>query len=154
MGKEWVRGNHVHGHPVRLATAVHDLSLRLDPSNDDSPYPYGLYILNRTGTGDYNRRVYPEDEMEELGQYVIYRQFPDYTNKRLSMGLPYPLPPQFRPSFDEEFAHDNSPVALAAIARGAAIRDPFKEKKGTSVTLGFWMFTTEVREPLRDVMFR
>ncbi|KAJ3547233.1 hypothetical protein NM688_g5422 [Phlebia brevispora] len=109
--------------------------------------PYGMYILNRMGTGDYERRLYPEDDMEVLGDYLMYRYYPDFTRKRLEMHLPYPLPPHFKPLFDQEFSRDNS-------APDQTEDDPKREKKGNSVTLGLWMFPSDAREPLKDVMMR
>lgn len=110
-----------------------------------------MFILNRMGTGDYERRIYPEDDMEVLGDYLMYRYYPYYTKKRLEMQLPYPLPPQFRPMFDREFARDNSAPEQAA---DEGPQDSRKEKKGNSVTLGLWMFPSDAREPLKDVMIR
>ena len=51
--------------------------------SQDKPH-CGIYILNRMGTGDYGRRVYPEDVMQESGQYLMYRYYPDYTKKNVS----------------------------------------------------------------------
>ena len=94
--------------------------------------------------------LFRSDDMEVLGDYLMYRYYPDYTKKRLEMNLPYPLPPQYRPMFDAEFSKDNSiPDEAQASAQGSK-----KEKKGNSVTLGLWMFPTDVREPLKDVMLR
>ena len=112
-----------------------------------------MFILNRMGTGDYERRIYPEDDMEVLGQYLMYRYYPDYTKKRLEMNLPYPLPPQYRQMFDQEFAVDHSAPEASEEARASG-QESRKERKGTSVTLGLWMFPSDVHEPLKDVMIR
>lgn len=99
------------------------------------------------GTGDYIKRIYPEDDMEVFGKYLMYRYYPDFTEKRLAMHLPYPIPDQYRPQFDAEFAIDNSePDDL----------DPNKKRKrqGNSITLGYWAFQQEAHEPLEDVMMR
>lgn len=109
-----------------------------------------MFILNRMGTGDYGRRLYPEDDVEVLGDYLMYRYYPDFTKKRLEMNLPYPIPPQYRPLFDREFARDSSqPEEAQESAQSLG-----KEKKGTSVTIGLWMFPSDAREPLKDVMLR
>ncbi|PSR71394.1 hypothetical protein PHLCEN_2v12661 [Hermanssonia centrifuga] len=105
------------------------------------------------GTGDYERRIYPEDDIEVLGDYLMYRYYPDYTKKRHEMKLSYPLPAQYRVIFDQEFAKDNS-VPEQSQQQSAASEDPKKEKKGNSVTLGLWMFPSDAREPLKDVMIR
>ncbi len=105
------------------------------------------------GTGDYERRIYPEDDIEVLGDYLMYRYYPDYHKKRHEMNLSYPLPAQYRVIFDQEFAKDNS-VPEQSQQQSAASEDPKKEKKGNSVTLGLWMFPSDAREPLKDVMIR
>ncbi|KAJ3475714.1 hypothetical protein NLI96_g11651 [Meripilus lineatus] len=115
--------------------------------HEDFP-PYGIYILNRMGTGDFSRRIYPEDDLQETKQFVLYRYYPDYTQKRIEMHLPYPLPPEFRPMFDKEFEIDHSQI------QQAAQQNPAKEKKGTSVTLGLWTYPTPTRESLATVMTR
>ncbi|KAI0088441.1 hypothetical protein BDY19DRAFT_891623 [Irpex rosettiformis] len=108
---------------------------------------YGIYILNRMGTGDYIKRIYPEDDMEVFGKYLMYRYYPDFTEKRLAMHLPYPIPDYYRPAFDAEFAIDNSEPDDP---------DPNKKRKrqGNSITLGYWAFQQEAHEPLEDVMMR
>lgn len=77
----------------------------------------------------------------------MYRYYPDFTKKRLAMNLPYPLPLQYKAAFDQEFARDNSIPEQAQ-------DDDKREKKGNSDTLGLWMFPTDVREPLKEVMIR
>lgn len=99
------------------------------------------------GTGDYIRRIYPEDDMEVFGKYLMYRFYPDFTQKRLAMRLPYPIPEQYRAAFDHEFATDSSEPDDP---------DPTKKRKkqGNSITLGLWAFQQEAHEPLDDVMMR
>ncbi|KAI0337644.1 hypothetical protein BDW22DRAFT_1363904 [Trametopsis cervina] len=108
---------------------------------------YGIYILNRMGTGDYIRRIFPEDDMEVFGKYLMYRYYPDFTHKRLALKLPYPIPKSHRPAFDAEFAEDDSEPDGP---------DPGKKRKmqGNSITLGIWAFQQEAHEPLDDVMIR
>ncbi|EMD31934.1 hypothetical protein CERSUDRAFT_119266 [Gelatoporia subvermispora B] len=114
--------------------------------------PYGLFILNRTATDDYIQFIHPEDDIEITGDYVMYRYYPDFTRRRLELGLPYPIPPAYRAQFDHEMgnsvATSGTPVDKAQNAK------PEKEKKGASVTLGLWMFSTDAREPLKDVIMR
>ncbi|KAI0634970.1 hypothetical protein C8Q77DRAFT_665876 [Trametes polyzona] len=112
---------------------------------EKSTYPtYGFYILNRMGTDDYVRPIYPEDDMEIIGEYLMCRFYPDFTKTRLDMGLPYPIPPEHRAAFDHE------------LSRRAPSDEQTqnKEKKGRSITLGLWMFATDAREPLKQVMMR
>ena len=119
--------------------------------SEDEP-KYGMFILNRTNTGDYKQRIYPEDEMEPSGDYLMYRFFPDYTKRRTSMNLPYPLPPAQRLLFDAHFAKPKpSPASSPQADPGGS---PGKEMKGDSTILGFWMFPTDDREPLKDVLVR
>lgn len=121
------------------------LTSYLLPSLDEPIY--GIYILNRMGTGDYVKRIYPEDDLEVFGKYLMYRYYPEFTEKRLAMNLPYPIPDQYRPAFDAEFAIDNSEPDDP---------DPTKKRKkqGNSITLGYWAFQQEAHEPLEDVMMR
>ncbi|TBU56446.1 hypothetical protein BD310DRAFT_950095 [Dichomitus squalens] len=108
--------------------------------------PYGFYILNRMGTDDYVRPIYPEDDMEIIGDYLMCRFYPDFTKTRLDMGLPYPIPPEHRATFDMELLRRLPPEELT--------KNQDKEKKGRSTTLGLWMFATDAREPLKEVMMR
>ncbi|GJE86703.1 mRNA decapping enzyme 1 [Phanerochaete sordida] len=120
--------------------------------HSDAP-SYGFYILNRLGTGDYSRRIFPEDDIEILGNYLMYRYYSDFTQKRLAMNLPFPLPPQYRPMFDQEFARDHSLPNEPDQPSQPGQHD--KGKKGTSVTLGIWQFPQDGRvESLKDVMTR
>ncbi|KAI0353390.1 hypothetical protein OH77DRAFT_1427449 [Trametes cingulata] len=112
---------------------------------EKSTYPtYGFFILNRMGTDDYVRPIYPEDDMEIIGDYLMYRFYPDYTRTRLELGLPYPIPPEHRATFDTELSR-----RIPAEEQGKE-----KEKKGRSIILGLWMFATDAREPLKEVMMR
>ncbi|KAI0674120.1 hypothetical protein C8Q78DRAFT_1143324 [Trametes maxima] len=112
---------------------------------EKSTYPtYGFYILNRMGTDDFVRPIYPEDDMEIMGDYLMYRFYPDFTKTRLEMGLPYPVPPEHRAAFDHELYRRIPPEE----------RGKDREKKGRSIILGLWMFATDAREPLKEVMMR
>ncbi|KAL1938846.1 hypothetical protein VTO73DRAFT_11226 [Trametes versicolor] len=112
---------------------------------EKSTYPtYGFYILNRAGTDDYIRPIYPEDDMEIMGDYLMCRFYPDLTKTRLEMGLPFPIPPEHRAAFDHELSRRIPPEEQAKP----------REKKGTSIILGLWMFPTDAREPLKEVMMR
>ncbi|KAI0764038.1 hypothetical protein BD413DRAFT_200113 [Trametes elegans] len=112
---------------------------------EKSTYPtYGFYILNRMGTDDYVRPIYPEDDMEIMGDYLMCRFYPDFTKTRLDMGLPYPIPPEHRAAFDRELFTRISPEE----------QEKEREKKGRSIILGLWMFATDAREPLKEVMMR
>ena len=75
---------------------------------------------------DYIQRMYPEDDMTILGEYLMYKCYPDYTALRL--GLPLDR------DTDPELAND--------------------KHKGKVITVGLWMFATDSREPMKDVLMR
>jgi hypothetical protein len=76
--------------------------------------------------------MYPEDDLEVHGQYLMYRSYPEYTQTR-----------------------------LARIAANGGV-DPVDDsldnyaakKAGPSKTIGLWMFQDSRRESLADVMVR
>lgn len=96
------------------------------------------------GTDDYIRPIYPEDDMEIAGDIVMYRFYPDYTSRRVAMGLSHPIPTEHRPMFFQGLDGVDPVEAM----------DPNSMKKGNPVTVGLWMFSTDSREPLKDVMLR
>ncbi|THH17501.1 hypothetical protein EUX98_g9121 [Antrodiella citrinella] len=99
---------------------------------------------------NYSRRIYPEDEMDVSGLYLMYRCFPEFTKKRMELQLPYPLPAEQRSLFDAEFSKD---VASPSTQTGSG-EIVVKEIKGKSSILGFWMFPLEEREPMGEVLIR
>lgn len=64
--------------------------------------------------------------MTILGEYLMYKCYPDYTALRL--GLPLDR------DTDPELAND--------------------KHKGKVITVGLWMFATDSREPMKDVLMR
>ena len=64
--------------------------------------------------------------MNILGDYLMYKCYPDYTTLRL--GLPLDR------GVDPELATD--------------------KRKGRAITVGLWMFATDSREPMKDVLMR
>ena len=68
------------------------LTLCLLPSVNEPIY--GIYILNRMGTGDYVKRIYPEDDLEVFGKYLMYRYYPEFTEQK--RGLEGPKMTKFR----------------------------------------------------------
>ncbi|KZT66551.1 hypothetical protein DAEQUDRAFT_695405 [Daedalea quercina L-15889] len=115
--------------------------------------PYGFFILNRVGTDDYIRPIYPEDDVGIVGDYLAFRYYPTFTKVRLAMGLPYPVPPEHRARLDVVLLSQLTPEEVAT-SREESASTKKKEWKGTSVTIGLWMFATDAREPLKDVMMR
>ena len=92
----------------------------------DAYPPYGFYILNRMGMDDYIQRMYPEDDMNVLGEYLMYKCYPDYTALRLGLPLDRETDPELVTN----------------------------KHKGKAITVGLWMFATDSRAPMKDVMMR
>ncbi|TFK75505.1 hypothetical protein BDN72DRAFT_831759 [Pluteus cervinus] len=106
----------------------------------DSYPPYGFYILNRVGSGDYVQRLYPEDNITSHGNYLMIRCYPDFTEQRLAAARKRSAGAEL-PKFSD-----------ALFVPGLDELTP--EQKGRSQVLGLWMFATEAREPMIDVMLR
>ena len=98
------------------------------------------------GTDDYVRPIYPEDDMDIVGDYLMCRFYPDFTQTRLDMGLPYPIPEEKRQAFNDELFRRITPEEQERFHE--------REKGGRTTTLGLWMFATDAREPLKEVMMR
>jgi hypothetical protein len=79
------------------------------------------------GMDDYIQRMYPEDDTNIRGDYLMYKCYPDYTALRLGL-------PMDQRGVDPDLKNDKN--------------------KGRSITVGLWMFATESREPMKDVMMR
>ena len=78
------------------------------------------------GMDDYIQRMHPEDDMTIMGDYLMYKCYPDYTALRLGMNLDRDTDPELTTN----------------------------KHKGKAITVGLWMFTTDSREPMKDVMMR
>ncbi|EED78637.1 predicted protein [Postia placenta Mad-698-R] len=111
--------------------------------------PYGIYIMNRMGTDDYVRQIHPEDDMDVMGEYLMWRFYPKWTQMRIAMGLPYPVPPEQRAILDAAVLRQMTPEEVAMSQQAQR-----KEWRGPSTTIGLWMFQTDAREPLKYVMMR
>ncbi|KAJ7484490.1 hypothetical protein FB451DRAFT_1363989 [Mycena latifolia] len=105
----------------------------------DSYPPYGFYILNRMGMDDYIQRLYPEDVTGIHGTYLMLRSYPDFTNRRLAHILS---------------AHDEPPEKFADMYAIPDLDKLLDGDKGRAHTVGLWMFPTDAREPMIDVMMR
>ncbi|KAJ7089317.1 hypothetical protein B0H15DRAFT_949291 [Mycena belliarum] len=105
----------------------------------DSYPPYGFYILNRMGMDDYVQRLYPEDVTGIHGTYLMLRSYPDFTSRRL--GAVYA-------------AHDEAPEKFAEAYAVPGLDKLLDGDKGRANTVGLWMFPTDAREPMIDVMMR
>ena len=89
------------------------------------------------GMEDYIHRLYPEDDIGAHGSYLMIRSYPDFTAERLGAISPDTLPDKF------------SDVYLVPNLDKLGYND-----KGRSQTVGLWMFATDAREPMIDVMLR
>ncbi|KAJ7698704.1 hypothetical protein B0H17DRAFT_1328576 [Mycena rosella] len=105
----------------------------------DSYPPYGFYILNRMGMDDYIQRLYPEDVTGIHGTYLMLRSYPEFTNRRLGHVLS---------------AHDEPPDKFADAYAIPDLDKLLDGDKGRAHTVGLWMFPTDAREPMIDVMMR
>ncbi|KAJ7253665.1 hypothetical protein B0H12DRAFT_1116073 [Mycena haematopus] len=105
----------------------------------DSYPPYGFYILNRMGMDDYIQRLYPEDVTGIHGTYLMLRSYPDFTNRRISHVLA---------------SHDEAPGKLSDAWAVPNLDKLLDGDKGRAHTVGLWMFPTDAREPMIDVMMR
>ncbi|KAF8881779.1 hypothetical protein BD779DRAFT_1675290 [Infundibulicybe gibba] len=103
----------------------------------DSYPPYGFYILNRMGMDDYIQRLYPEDDIGAHGSYLMLRSYPDFTNRRLAAAK----------------ASSTDSISKFSSVFGIPNLDKLRDK-GESQTVGLWMFATDAREPMIDVMIR
>lgn len=105
--------------------------------------------MNRMGTDDYVRQIHPEDDMDVMGEYLMWRFYPKWTQMRIAMGLPYPVPPEQRAILDAAVLRQMTPEEVAMSQQAQR-----KEWRGPSTTIGLWMFQTDAREPLKYVMMR
>ncbi|KAJ7885120.1 hypothetical protein B0H14DRAFT_2699818, partial [Mycena olivaceomarginata] len=104
----------------------------------DSYPPYGFYILNRMGMDDYIQRLYPEDVSGPHGTYLMLRSYPAFATRRVSAVLA---------------SHDEPPHKFADAWAFPELDNPDLDK-GEGHTVGLWMFPTDAREPMIDVMVR
>ncbi|KAJ7731161.1 hypothetical protein DFH07DRAFT_906176 [Mycena maculata] len=105
----------------------------------DSYPPYGFYILNRMGMDDYIQRLYPEDVTGIHGTYLMLRSYPDFTSRRLAQVLA---------------SHDEPPEKFSDAYLVPDLEKLLDGDKGRAHTVGLWMFPTDAREPMIDVMMR
>ncbi|KAJ7098353.1 hypothetical protein C8R44DRAFT_988877 [Mycena epipterygia] len=105
----------------------------------DSYPPYGFYILNRMGMDDYIQRLYPEDVTGIHGTYLMLRSYPAFTTRRLSHILS---------------SHDEPPEKFSDVYSVPNLDKLLDGDKGRAHTVGLWMFPTDAREPMIDVMMR
>lgn len=102
--------------------------------------PYGFCILNKAGLHDHMQYLQPEDNFDAYGNYVVIQSYPTFTEQRLS---------ELRASRPAaELENLFSPVydVPAHITTNA--------QKGPRNVISLWIFGTEQRESMDDVMSR
>lgn len=104
--------------------------------------PYGFYVLNRMGMEDYIQHIYPEDDISAHGSYLIIRSYPDYMATRLA-GIQAKLE-----------LESGTPDKFADVYKIEGIEELDAKRKGRSTIVGLWMFATDARESLIEVMRR
>ncbi|KAJ7154711.1 hypothetical protein C8R46DRAFT_1118172 [Mycena filopes] len=105
----------------------------------DSYPPYGFYILNRMGMDDYIQRLYPEDVTGIHGTYLMLRSYPDFTTRRITHACA---------------SYDETPGKFSDAWVVPNLDKLLEGDKGRAHTVGLWMFPTDAREPMIDVMMR
>jgi hypothetical protein len=91
------------------------------------------------GMDDYIQCLYPEDVTGIHGTYLMLRSYPDFTRRRLSHILS---------------AHDEPPEKFSDVYAIPDLDKLLDADKGRAHTVGLWMFPTDAREPMIDVMMR
>ncbi|KAF4576883.1 DCP1 family protein [Pleurotus pulmonarius] len=109
----------------------------------DSYPPYGYYILNRQGTDDYNQRLYPEDNISTSGSYLMMRSYPSWSARRLESIIK-----------SSEAAGSKVPDKFSPVWFIPDVEKYKEADKAPGITIGLWMFATDSREPMMDVMVR
>jgi hypothetical protein len=92
------------------------------------------------GMDDHIQRIYPEDSIAAQGSYLIIRSYPEYTSRRLAIA---------RSSSSNDVPHKFSDVY--AIPNVDQLKP---EDKGEVNTIGLWMFATDAKEHMIDVIQR
>jgi hypothetical protein len=92
------------------------------------------------GKDDYIQCLYPEDDIGAHGSYLMMRYYPDFTARRLAAAR---STSQNRGDMLNKFSD------VYFIPAPETLLD-----KGPSQTVGLWMFATDAREPMIDVMLR
>ncbi|CAA7268390.1 unnamed protein product [Cyclocybe aegerita] len=106
----------------------------------DSYPPYGFYVMNRVGMDDFIQRLYPEDDVIDMGKVFIIRSYPDFLSNRLT---------SIRLSKTESLPDKFSDVY--AIPNIESIEP---KAKGRASIIGLWIHATDARKTMVDVMCR
>ncbi|KAL1716672.1 hypothetical protein EV715DRAFT_293011 [Schizophyllum commune] len=102
--------------------------------------PYGFCILNKEGPEDHVQYLYPEDNFDAYGNYVVIQSYPSFTDKRLA-----------------DLRATHAPEELQGLFSAIwKVPDHIKNntQKGPPTVISLWIFGTEQRESMDDVMSR
>ncbi len=91
------------------------------------------------GMEGYIHRLYPEDDIGAHASYLMIRSYPDFTTERLNA---------------VDSSHDALPDKFSDVYIVPNLDKLGYNDKGRSQTVGLWMFATDAREPMIDVMLR
>ena len=114
-------------------------SPRLHSRRDVFP-PYGFCILNKEGPEDHVQYLYPEDNFDAYGNYVVIQSYPSFTDKWLA-----------------DLRATHAPEELEGLFSAIwKVPDHIKNntQKGPPTVISLWIFGTEQRESMDDVMSR
>jgi hypothetical protein len=96
------------------------------------------------GMEDYIQHIYPEDVISAHGSYLIIRSYPDFMATRLA-GIQAKLELESGAPFPDKFAD---------VYKIEGIEELDPKMKGRSSIVGLWMFATDARESMIEVMRR
>lgn len=102
--------------------------------------PYGFYILNRVGAGDYIHPIYPEDDFLPSGEFLIIKSYPAFLKARLEAIPPSPTREPYD-KFSDVYLIPN----IESITR---------EEKGRPDVISLWMMTVSSRDQMNETLKR
>ncbi|KAF6747152.1 hypothetical protein DFP72DRAFT_612651 [Ephemerocybe angulata] len=103
--------------------------------------PYGIYVLNRSGTADYIQRLYPEDTISVSGTFLAIKSYPEFTVKRTGVIRAQLGDAPFSQPFSDIFAIPN-------------VEELRSDTKGKASITGLWRHEAGNRESMMDVLKR
>ena len=100
---------------------------------------------------DYIHPIYPEDEIQAEGEYLMYRSYPEFTSRRLAMAKSAPT--ALTESWTD--ARRRAPSANDPLTNWRYLLNQIPEK-GRDETVMFWFLgsDSEQHEPLADTIER
>ena len=117
-----------------------------------------MFILNRMGMDDYVQYIYPEDDLDIRGQFLLYRSFPDLTARRIaaSRALP-PLETHAPLETYTTVEPGTTPMPDDPLTNWRLFFNSAGDNKGGSQTVGLWMHETgdhDVKEVVKRCALR